>query len=52
MNNLICWICNNERVFQTYPGDDLLSEAGDKPCYQCYLEDKEAKEHEEDSECQ
>ena len=58
MNNLICWRCEIEKTFKGYLGTKLLDENGNKPCYQCYLEEeadkdseREDHEHEEDSEC-
>jgi hypothetical protein len=48
LSNLICWICQINRPFE-YLGTKLLNEDGEKPCYECYLEDEESSE-EADSE--
>ena len=51
MHNLICWMCDINKVFKDYKGTELLDSDGNKPCYECYLESEESKQHEEDSEC-
>jgi len=38
MNNLICWICSNGLVYREYTGTKLLSDEGEKPCFDCVSE--------------
>ena len=39
LNTLICWICDINLQFKGYTGTKLLSPDGEKPCYECFLED-------------
>lgn len=40
MANIICWICKIEMSFKNYDGTRLLDEQGNKPCFECILEDQ------------
>jgi hypothetical protein len=48
MTNLICWICSNGLAYNKYTGTKLLSDEGEKPCFDCIQEslnvDEEAEE--------
>lgn len=48
MTNLICWICSNGLAYTKYEGIKLLSDEGEKPCFDCISEslnvDEEAEE--------
>ena len=52
MRNFICYRCGINKTFKEYQGQELLSDEGDLPCFECYLEWVDAKEEQdEDSEC-
>ena len=38
MKNIICYLCNDNLVYQEYEGTKLLDDNGDKPCFECLLE--------------
>ena len=50
MANLICWICSNNLAYKKYEGTKLLDEDGNKPCYECLIEDDALNEEEADGE--
>lgn len=50
MANIICWICNDNLAYQKYDANKLLDDNGDKPCFECMMEDMAKDEEEVDSE--
>ena len=46
MKNIICYLCEINKVFKEYKGTDLLDDEGNLPCFECYLEAEAAKEEE------
>ena len=47
MANIICWMCDQNKVYLQYEGTELLDESGNKPCFECFLESEAAKEEAE-----
>lgn len=49
MTNLICHLCEINKIFKEYEGTELLDSDGSKPCFECYLEHEEAKEESQEA---
>lgn len=40
----ICWICSQNLIYKAYDKTKLLDEDGNKPCFECLLEDNALEE--------
>lgn len=47
MSNPICWICSQNLVYKAYDKEKLLDLDGNKPCFECFLEDQDQEDNNE-----